>query len=158
MADDKEKREIFAIPSAEQLQDSGTKFKRKEHGGNGGSFLDIRYEKKGVIEIPYLYFSDEHKSIFQNLTAYEQCCSDAGTFFTGYAFFMDDIINTGKDVRIRRHSEILEHGLGSDEELAQNVNQLSKGVFYDEVVFIFTRNGWESPSTAETRKTFCYRI
>ncbi|KAL6008818.1 hypothetical protein ACLOJK_022044 [Asimina triloba] len=130
-ADDKEKREIFAIPSAEQLQDSGMKFKRKENGGNGGSFLDIRYEKKGVIEIPYLNFSDDHMSIFQNLIAYEQCCP-VGTFFTAYAFFMDDIINTGKDVRILRHSEILEHGLGSDEELAQHVNQLGKGVFYDE--------------------------
>ncbi|KAL6008823.1 hypothetical protein ACLOJK_022049 [Asimina triloba] len=119
-----------SIRSAEELQEAGIEFKRKEWKA-GGSFLDIQFHKNGVIQIPHFYFSDDLHSTFQNLIAYEQCYPKAPTFFTGYASFMDDIINTAKDIQILRYAGILEHGLGSDEELAGLFNQMNKGVFMD---------------------------
>ncbi|KAL6008820.1 hypothetical protein ACLOJK_022046 [Asimina triloba] len=117
-----------SIRSAEELQEAGIEFKRKEWKEEG-SFLDIQFDENGVLEIPHFYFSDN--TTFQNLIAYEQCYPKAPTFFTGYASFMDDIINTAKDIQILRYAGILEHGLGSDEELAGLFNQMNKGVFMD---------------------------
>ncbi|KAL6008811.1 hypothetical protein ACLOJK_022037 [Asimina triloba] len=116
--------------SAEELQEAGIEFKRKEWKA-GGSFLDVQFNENGVLEIPHFYFSDNLHTTFQNLIAYEQCYPKAPTFFTGYASFMDDIINTAKDIQILRYAGILEHGLGSDEELAGLFNQMNKGVFMD---------------------------
>ncbi|KAL5983440.1 hypothetical protein ACLOJK_017525 [Asimina triloba] len=121
----------LSIHSAEELEEAGITFKLPKP--NPDSFLSIVFQKdKGVIQIPYLYFADDLHSVFQNLVAFEQCsCSDASAFFVGYVVFMDCLISSDKDVKILRHSKVLEHGLGSDGELADVFNRMGRGVCWD---------------------------
>ncbi|KAL5992395.1 hypothetical protein ACLOJK_013312 [Asimina triloba] len=123
------------IPSAEELQAAGVKFKRQDDDQPPGcSITDIEFQKNtGVIKIPYVFFTEDVICALKNLIALEQCSHPNDvTFFTAYAFFMDDIINTPKDVQILRRSGILEHGWGSDEEFSLLFNKMDRGVMMDE--------------------------
>ncbi|XP_068655830.1 UPF0481 protein At3g47200-like [Aristolochia californica] len=118
---------IKAIPSAKRVQDAGIKIRKKE----GTGFSAICFNKnRGLLEIPHLHIDNNTDILLRNLVAWEQCHPDAGQFFTGYAIFMDYIINSSKDVEILLQNGIIEQSLGSDEEVASIFNGLSTNLVY----------------------------
>ncbi|RWR71925.1 UPF0481 protein [Cinnamomum micranthum f. kanehirae] len=114
------------IPTVTELQEAGVKFKRKK----AKSILDIDF-KHGLMEIPRLTISDTTNSLFRNFIALEQCLPWSSAHFTSYCIFMDSLINTPRDVQLLYQSDIIEHVLGSDEEVAILFNKLCKGITWD---------------------------
>ncbi|XP_068646127.1 UPF0481 protein At3g47200-like [Aristolochia californica] len=129
---------LKTVPSAKRLQEAGVKFKKKQ----GESALDIKFSK-GKMDIPHLFVEDSINTLFRNLIAFEQSCPANGTNFTVYAVFMDYLVNTSKDVEVLHKEGILEHGLGSNEEVAELFNRMCKGVI------IPLDSGWFSQVTED---------
>ncbi|XP_077217789.1 UPF0481 protein At3g47200-like [Tasmannia lanceolata] len=116
------------IPSATELKAAGVKFKQKKM--DMGSFLEVDF-RKGVMEIPHLSIYEFTNSMFRNFIAFEQCFPIYGAHFTRYTILMDCLINTANDVAILKQNKIVEHMMGSDEEVAILFNRLGKGVAVD---------------------------
>ncbi|ERN06417.1 hypothetical protein AMTR_s00016p00254890 [Amborella trichopoda] len=66
--------------------------------------------------------------MFLNLMAFEHLHVGAGCEVSSYIWFMDNLIDTKKDVELLRSKGIIENGMGSDEEVALLFNKLSKEV------------------------------
>ncbi|MQL87526.1 hypothetical protein Taro_020067 [Colocasia esculenta] len=111
------------IPSATHLLTAGIKFKKNN---KVGSFVKVSFAG-GILEVPVLRVQESTSSELRNLIALEQCCPQVGSYFTSYAVFMDNIIDTEIDVAILKKYEIIESKLGSDEEVAKMFNTLCKG-------------------------------
>ncbi|KAI4964727.1 hypothetical protein ZWY2020_059784 [Hordeum vulgare] len=90
----------YVMPSAMEIYESGIHFRVSDTD----SLLDVddRTEKK-----------------FLNLMAFERLHPGAGNDVTAYVIFMDNIISSAKDVALLRSKNIIECGLGSDEEVAK---------------------------------------
>ncbi|XP_043717265.1 UPF0481 protein At3g47200-like [Telopea speciosissima] len=108
------------------LRDSGVKFERKATK----KFLDIEF-KNGVLYIPTLVIHDSTKSIFLNLMAYEQCYPHCSNDVTSYVNFMNGLVNTTRDVGYLRRRGIIDHGLGSNEEVACLFNNICRHISFD---------------------------
>ncbi|KAL5205126.1 hypothetical protein ABZP36_009997 [Zizania latifolia] len=108
---------------ASELHEAGIHFKVSDaHGFAAVSF------KSGVLSIPQILFFDDTERVLLNLMAFEKLHPGAGNDVTAFVFFMDILINTHKDVALLRSKGIIDHGLGSDEEVANLINKtLSKG-------------------------------
>ncbi|KAL5996419.1 hypothetical protein ACLOJK_026497 [Asimina triloba] len=116
------------IPSITEIRRAGIKFKKKRAAE---SFLDVTFEK-GVIQMPTLTIYDSTtNTIFRNMIAFEQCCPRSGTYFTSYATFMYCILETTKDATTLKQSRIVEHWLGSDEEVVRLFKGMCKGMAID---------------------------
>ncbi|KAL5700870.1 hypothetical protein ACHQM5_026272 [Ranunculus cassubicifolius] len=109
------------------LRGSGLKFRRKRYTSN---FTDIEF-KNGILYIPRLVIYDSTKSIFLNLMAFEQCYPHCSNHVTSYISFMDGLINSQRDVAYLRRQRIIDHGLGSEEEVAVLFNNLCKEISFD---------------------------
>ncbi|XP_030969875.1 UPF0481 protein At3g47200-like [Quercus lobata] len=66
-----------------------------------------------------------------NLVAYEQCNRSVKPYFTSYIMFFDGLVNTPEDVQILRKKRIFYHVLGSNNEVFDLLNDLTKDVAYD---------------------------
>ncbi|XP_068644690.1 UPF0481 protein At3g47200-like [Aristolochia californica] len=119
-------RPLQTVPCAKRLQDAGIKFKRRK----GGNFLDIKFEK-GVMEIPHILVDSYTNTFLRNLIAFEQANPALGKCFTFYTAFMDFIVNTAQDVEILHQSGIIDHGLGSDKNIALMFNMMCKGLIVE---------------------------
>ncbi|KAL5700867.1 hypothetical protein ACHQM5_026269 [Ranunculus cassubicifolius] len=108
------------------LRGSGLKFQKK----NTSNFTDIEF-KDGILYIPRLVIHDSTKSIFLNLMAFEQCYPHCSNHVTSYISFMDGLINSPRDVAYLRHRRIIDHGLGSEEEVAILFNNLCKEISFN---------------------------
>ncbi|XP_058084079.1 UPF0481 protein At3g47200-like [Magnolia sinica] len=115
------------IPCATDLDLAGVKFKKNEESN---SILNVKFSH-GVLEIPLLSIDDGSETLFRNLVAFEQCWPNATDHFTTYFWFMDCLVNTSNDVALLHHNEIIDHRLGSDEDVAQLFNRLCTGIFHD---------------------------
>ena len=111
------------IPSASVLDEAGIKFKKK-----GGSILDVGFSK-GIMEIPPLFIDCFTMYQFRNLLTFEQLCPNMKPLFTTYVLFLDYIVNTSKDVELLHDKHIIEHMLCSNEEVALQVNKLTRATF-----------------------------
>uniref|UniRef100_J3N8V3 Uncharacterized protein n=1 Tax=Oryza brachyantha TaxID=4533 RepID=J3N8V3_ORYBR len=70
--------------------------------------------------------------MFLNLMAFERLHPGAGNDVNSFVWFMDELINTAKDVRLLKSKGIIEHGLGSDKAVADLINKtLTKGAVMD---------------------------
>ncbi|XP_058083999.1 UPF0481 protein At3g47200-like [Magnolia sinica] len=115
------------IPCAADLQLAGVKFKKNEESN---SILNVKF-RDGVLEIPPLLIDDYSDTLFRNLVAFEQCYPEATIRFTTYLVFMDFLVNASKDVALLHRNEIIDNGLGSDEDVAQLFNRFCTGIFHD---------------------------
>ncbi|MQL94541.1 hypothetical protein Taro_027201 [Colocasia esculenta] len=115
------------IPCATELHKAGVKFRRKE---GVSSYLKVSFAH-GILEIPFLRVQESTSSELRNFIALEQCCPQVGSYFTSYAVFMDNIINTENDVAILEKYRIIESKLGNDEEVAKMFNALCNGTHLD---------------------------
>uniref|UniRef100_A0A0E0F6B4 Uncharacterized protein n=1 Tax=Oryza meridionalis TaxID=40149 RepID=A0A0E0F6B4_9ORYZ len=117
------------MPSAAELREAGIHFKVSTGEGFAGT---VSFER-GVLRVPKIFLYDDAERMFLNLMAFEQLRPGAGNEVTAFVSFMDDLINTAKDVRLLRAKEIIESGLGSDEAVANLINNtLTKGSVMDE--------------------------
>ncbi|KAF5464943.1 hypothetical protein F2P56_014980 [Juglans regia] len=115
---------IKPIPNATQLKERGVKFKKAKQR----TMFAIQFSN-GVLEISPLRIEDETETVLRNLIAFEQYSPyNDSSYVTDYMCFMDDLIDSPKDVELLRQKRILENWLGDDEVASTMVNKLGHHV------------------------------
>ncbi|XP_024179083.1 UPF0481 protein At3g47200 [Rosa chinensis] len=100
------------IPSATALSEAGVKFEKVK--GRPGCILNITF-KNGVFTIPHLAIDERTGPLFRNLMAFEQCYHSCYHKITSYAFLMDNLIDTSKDVDLLCEKGIIGTLLSADD-------------------------------------------
>ncbi|KAM7250389.1 hypothetical protein ACFE04_022272 [Oxalis oulophora] len=121
-----DKRRQQLIHCVTELKEAGIKFRKRKTD----RFWDIKFEN-GILWIPRLLIHDGTKSLFLNLIMFEQCHFDCSNDITSYIIFMDNLINASEDVGHLHYKGIIEHWLGSDDEVADLFNRLCNEVVFD---------------------------
>ncbi|KAF8009060.1 hypothetical protein BT93_J0140 [Corymbia citriodora subsp. variegata] len=116
------------IGSATELEGAGIRLKKS----NTGRLNDISFAG-GVLRLPFIEVNDTTESMFLNLMAFERFHHGAGNEVTAYVFFMDDIINTERDVTLLTTRGIIQNDFGSDEAVAKLFNSLNKDMTLDSI-------------------------
>lgn len=114
------------IRSATELDEAGIRFKKSK----SGSLRDISFGS-GVLRLPVVVVDDTTESMLLNLIAFERFHVGAGNEVTSYIFFMDNIIDSERDVALLHSKGIIQNALGSDKAVAKLFNSLSKDVTLD---------------------------
>ncbi|KAL4297404.1 hypothetical protein GQ457_12G004860 [Hibiscus cannabinus] len=129
------------IRSATELEDAGINFLGgkvlQDHDQAQGvkSMFDITFTTDTkvlklkiptkVLKIPTLRVDDNTERLLRNFMAYEQFTQmDEPTYVSDYVVFMDNLINSGKDVQLLCNSGIIDNWLGDYEVVAQMFNKL----------------------------------
>ncbi|XP_066342015.1 UPF0481 protein At3g47200-like [Miscanthus floridulus] len=85
------------MPSAAELSDAGIRFKSSKT-----QFIhDINF-KNGVLSLPVFKAHDDTKKHLLNLLAFEKLYPCTGHEVPSYTCFMDNLVNTGRDVELLR--------------------------------------------------------
>ncbi|KAL4332727.1 hypothetical protein GQ457_07G003530 [Hibiscus cannabinus] len=114
------------IRSAMELNEAGIWFKKSKTD----SLKDITF-CGGVLKLPHIIVDDATESLFLNLIAFERLHVGAGNEVTSYIFFMDNIIDSSKDVALLHSAGIIQNALGSDKAVAKMFNSLSEDITLD---------------------------
>ncbi|CAK9185393.1 unnamed protein product [Ilex paraguariensis] len=113
------------INTVTELQEFGMEFKVTKEST---SLFDIKFVN-GLMEIPWLEINDNTESILRNLIAYEQFCpTGQPKYVSDYAYFMDLLVNSPKDVTLLRCSRIIENCSGDDTTVCNMLNKLNNNV------------------------------
>lgn len=153
------------ISGANSLEERGIKFRAMK----SNKVMDVKFNHgSGTMEIAPPCIDTSNITLFKNLIAFERFDPYTEPFFTGYAEFMDYIIDTSKDVTLLRKEGIIIRAFGSDEEIATIFNQMTTGALdyqptkviriYKDVekyckkehrhwIAIFCRDYWSNPWT-----------
>nr|GMD46775.1 UPF0481 protein At3g47200-like [Ipomoea batatas] len=142
--DDDDAALLCSIRTASELQEAGVDFKKvgnisKDHNSNETiSLFDIKFNNNGVLEIPSFALFDLTETFIRNLIAYEQHSRDVRPmYFSDYSKFMDDLINTEKDVNLLRLKDVFINGLGNDKKVTRHLNigvlNYSNNFYYKDV-------------------------
>ncbi|OWM74808.1 hypothetical protein CDL15_Pgr004575 [Punica granatum] len=126
--------------SATKLRELGVRFK----GVEKSKFYDITFEN-GLLKIPIIKIEDVTEGRFRNLIAYEEHYVRKNKYIGDYMSFMDDLVNTPKDVELLRHHGIIESLMGDDEVIAAMFNNMCKhrilsNYYYAEIVDKLTKH------------------
>ncbi|XP_042988945.1 uncharacterized protein LOC122316474 [Carya illinoinensis] len=118
------KNVIKPIPNARELKEGGVKFKKaKQH-----TTFAIQFSN-GELEISPLTIEDETETFLRNLIAYEQYDPNmVSSYVIDYMCFMDDLIDSPKDVELLRRKGIIENRLGKDAVVSTMFNKLGHHV------------------------------
>ncbi|KAF0889955.1 hypothetical protein E2562_034411 [Oryza meyeriana var. granulata] len=111
------------IRSAEELYEAGIRLRRSPTS----SLLDIRFHR-GVLHLPVIAVDDTTEYILLNLMAFERLHAGAGNDVTAYVFFMDNMIDSARDVALLTARRIIYNTVGSDKAVARLFNGLSRDV------------------------------
>ncbi|KAH7670073.1 hypothetical protein IHE45_10G001100 [Dioscorea alata] len=114
------------VRSAMELNEAGVRFKKSKTT----SLHDISFHN-GVLSLPVIVVDDATEFMFLNLMAFERLHTNAGNEVTAYVFFMDNIIDSAKDVSLLHSKGIIQNALGSDKAVSKLFNSLSKDVVLD---------------------------
>ncbi|XP_062183253.1 UPF0481 protein At3g47200-like [Phragmites australis] len=115
--------ETDIIRSAVELYEAGIRFKKS----NSDSLHDIRF-RHGVLSMPAVSVDDSTEYMLLNMMAFERLHVGAGNDVTAYVFFMDNIIDSAKDVALLSSKGIIQNVVGSDKAVAKLFNSISKDV------------------------------
>jgi len=115
--------EADIIRSAVELYEAGIRFKKS----HSESLHDIRF-RHGVLSMPAVTVDDSTEYMFLNMMAFERLHVGAGNDVTAYVFFMDNIIDSAKDVALLSSRAIIQNAVGSDKAVAKLFNSISKDV------------------------------
>ncbi|XP_062198252.1 UPF0481 protein At3g47200-like [Phragmites australis] len=115
--------ETDIIRSAVELYEAGIRFKKS----NSECLHDIRF-RHGVLSMPAVSVDDSTEYMFLNMMAFERLHVGAGNDVTAYIFFMDNIIDSAKDVALLSSKGIIQNAIGSDKAVAKLFNSISKDV------------------------------
>ncbi|GJN29489.1 hypothetical protein PR202_gb17715 [Eleusine coracana subsp. coracana] len=111
------------ILSAEELYEAGVRFKRSQTS----SLLDIRF-RNGTLYLPPIVVDDTTEYMLLNLMAFERLHAGAGNDVTAYVFFMDNMVDSARDVALLACRRVLTNTVGSDKAVAKLFNGLSRDV------------------------------
>jgi hypothetical protein len=112
-----------------ELAQAGFQFKvgdRNKYGLHNITFKDR------VMTIPQRFVSEDSKSLYRNLIAFEQCDPSKDFKVTSYAKLADDLINTRQDVEFLKNQGILKIYLS-----AEDVANIFKRLYRDASVDAF---------------------
>lgn len=98
------------VPFTSRLLEAGVKFKR---GSPNKCILDIKF-KDGCLEIPPILIHQTTKTAFRNLISFEQCYYSEARV-TSYAIFLDNLINTSKDMEMLCEEKIVNNLLNPED-------------------------------------------
>jgi hypothetical protein len=115
--------ETDIIRSAVELYEAGIRFKKS----TTESLHDIRF-RHGVLSMPAVSVDDSTEYMLLNMMAFERLHVGAGNDVTAYVFFMDNIIDSAKDVALLSSRGIIQNAVGSDKAVAKLFNSISKDV------------------------------
>ncbi|KAF8665991.1 hypothetical protein HU200_054080 [Digitaria exilis] len=118
-------RETLMLSAAE-LREAGVHFKKSKTQ----SFRDIEFNK-GVLSMPLVEIGDTSERMFLNLMAFERLHCSAGNDVTAYIIFMDNIIDSERDVALLKSKGVLKNFLSSDKAAAELFNSLGNGITLD---------------------------
>ncbi|KAJ0956782.1 hypothetical protein HanPSC8_Chr01g0019551 [Helianthus annuus] len=93
---------------------------------------------KPTLRIPILKMDDSTEIVLRNLIAYEQS-GRTHSYFTSYAYAMNMLVDTQEDVAKLVDSGVLFTAMGSNDEAANIINSVNKGVL---VVDFFYEEQW----------------
>ncbi|KAJ0807102.1 hypothetical protein HanOQP8_Chr00c103g0755321 [Helianthus annuus] len=94
---------------------------------------------KPTLRMPVLCVDDSTEVLLRNLIAYEQSF-ETGNHITSYAVAMDMLVNSQEDVAKLIDSRVLVNDMGSNEEVANMINNLGKHV----ITYSFYSEQWET--------------
>ncbi|KAL0385251.1 UNVERIFIED_CONTAM: hypothetical protein Sradi_2919400 [Sesamum radiatum] len=114
------------IRSATELTEAGIRFEKSKTR----SLRDISF-RGGVLKLPLIIVDDLLESLYLNLIAFERFHVGAGNDITSYVFFMDNIIDSARDVSLLHSCRIIQNALGSDKMVANLFNSLSRDIILD---------------------------
>ncbi|TVU13184.1 hypothetical protein EJB05_40716, partial [Eragrostis curvula] len=117
-----EERNENTMRSAVELSEAGINFKKSETQ----SIQDIDF-KDGVLSMPPVEVDHTTEKTFLNLMAFEKVHRSAGTHATDYMIFMDNIIDSERDLALLRKKGVISNFLSSDKAAARLFNTLRKG-------------------------------
>ncbi|XP_057468959.1 UPF0481 protein At3g47200-like [Actinidia eriantha] len=122
------------MPSASNLAYAGVKFV----ADTGENLFKVNFTEakscpgrcfhRAPFEISTLSLNDSTEVFLRNLIAFEQCCPGVSGYFTSYAFLMDKLVDSEKDVEVLRKAGIIRNNLGADKEASDLFNNLCKEV------------------------------
>ncbi|XP_040385796.1 UPF0481 protein At3g47200-like [Oryza brachyantha] len=111
------------IRSATELYEAGVQFRRSKTT----SLHDVAF-RRGVLSLPLLVVDDSTEYTLLNLMAFERLHAGAGNDVTSYVFFMDNLIDSARDVALLTSKGIIQNAVGSDKAVAALFNGLSRDV------------------------------
>ncbi|GJN04816.1 hypothetical protein PR202_ga22391 [Eleusine coracana subsp. coracana] len=109
------------IRSAAELYEAGIRLKKSFTD----SLHDIRF-RHGVLKLPAMCVDDTTEHVLLNLIAFELLHVGAGNDVTAYAFFMNSIIRSARDVALLSSQGIILNLIGSDEAVVDLFHSISK--------------------------------
>ncbi|PSS32681.1 UPF0481 protein [Actinidia chinensis var. chinensis] len=129
------------MPSASNLAYAGVKFVTD----TGENLFKVNFTEaksclgrcfhRAPFEISTLSLNDSTEVFLRNLIAFEQCCPDVSGYFTSYAFLMDKLVDSEKDIEVLQKAGIIRNNLGADKEASDLFNKLCKEVVLGEFHF-----------------------
>ena len=81
--------------------------------------------------IPPLHISDHRGTVFRNIVAFEMCHKRCYPDMTTYIFFFYRLINSADDVALLHYKGVPNHSLGSNELVAELINNIAKEIVPD---------------------------
>ncbi|XP_052172001.1 putative UPF0481 protein At3g02645 [Diospyros lotus] len=134
---------IVFMKTAQDLDFAGVKFVPRPR--NYPFQVDFKEPKgfrylfhRASFEIPTLNVDNSTEPVLRNLIAFEQCTPHAPSFVTSYAYLMDRLVSTAKDVKVLIEAEVLVNYLAADEEVSDLFNKLCKEVVLGDFYFAET--------------------
>lgn len=109
------------IYSATKLHEAGISFQANEDK----SVVVVQYSK-GVLKIPMIEVNDYTETMTKSMIAFEQCHLPLDCSMTNYACFLNNLIDTGKDVELLVEKGIIHNFLGDSNAVASMLNNLDK--------------------------------
>lgn len=127
--DSRKHRKTFR--SIKELKESGIQVKPST--SNNLKNISFYCNCLGKLMMPRLLVDDSTASKFLNLVALEMCRDFKNELeVTSYLCFMDSLIDTADDVKELRVTGMLHNYLGSDEEVAELFNKMSRDLVPDQ--------------------------
>uniref|UniRef100_A0A5B7C3T3 Uncharacterized protein n=1 Tax=Davidia involucrata TaxID=16924 RepID=A0A5B7C3T3_DAVIN len=111
----------MSIGNATELHHAGVKFMKSP----SNCLLDMQFTG-GLLEIPQLSVQDMTESLLRNLIVLELYCYRFDSYILDYVCFMDNLIDTPKDVDLLIQNEIIQCCLGVNFEVAALFNNLTR--------------------------------
>ncbi|XP_021282561.1 UPF0481 protein At3g47200-like [Herrania umbratica] len=146
----REHRKTFR--SVKELKESGISVRPSE--SDNLKNISFYCNFLGSLKMPRILVDDSTASKFLNLVALEMCRDFENDFaVTSYLYFLDSLIDTAADVKEMRVTGMLHNYLGSDEEVADLFNKLSRDLVPDQAMYKdatdnihrYCNNPWTTP-------------
>ncbi|KAL6003617.1 hypothetical protein ACLOJK_023850 [Asimina triloba] len=105
---------------ATELEEAGISFETSR----SNSLTDIDF-KNGILWLPQIIIDDATESKFLNMIALEHLHMGSENEVSSYVAFMDNMIDTDKDVKLLAKSMIIKNFVGTDQAVADLFNGLA---------------------------------